>query len=157
MRLGKDDNIRQEVNLARENVAIHGGTGTGKSWRVQQLVEGWHGPAVALGVEPTLEFRPKAMVLRRLHVGQVEANPGGVIAAIVAAIAYKGDGHAPLIVVESTDWSDKGLVSALVAATGAGARVLVAGQKLPEEIVEAVDCVVETRPGFEVEVTRHDL
>lgn len=157
MRLGKDENICQVVNPEQENVAIHGGTGTGKSYRVQQLVEGWHGPVVVLGVEPTLEFRPEATVLRRLYVGQVEANPGGTIAAIVSAVAHKGDGHSPLIVVESTDWSDNGLVYALVAAAGAGARVLVAGQTLPDEITEAVDCIVETRPGFEVEVTRHDL
>ena len=154
MRLGKDENICQVVNLARENVAIHGGTGTGKSYRVQQLVEGWSGPVVALGVEPTLEFQPEATVLRRLHVGQVEADPSGAIAAIVATVAHRG-GHTPLIVVEATDWSDKGVVSALVAALGTGARVLAVGQTLPNEITEAVDCMVETRPGFEVDLTRH--
>ena len=154
MWLGRDENIRQVVNLARENVAIHGGTGTGKSYRAQQLVEGWSGPVVALGVEPTLEFQPEATVLRRLHVGQVEADPSGAIAAIVATVAHRG-GHTPLIVVEATDWSDKGVVSALVAALGTGARVLAVGQTLPNEITEAVDCMVETRPGFEVDLTRH--
>ena len=154
MRLGKDENIRQAVNLDRERVAIHGGTGTGKSYRVQQLVEGWSGQVVALGVEQEVTFPESATVVASLDTNQVTLNPGSAISAIVSAVAHAG-GTPLLIVADLKEWTDEGLTSALVAATGAGATLVATGQKLSEEITEAVECIVETRPGFEVEVTRH--
>lgn len=153
MRLDKDENIRQAVNLARENVAIHGWTGTGKSYRAQQLVEPWSGPVVALGVEGLFTLPGTAEVVARLDVNQVALNPGEAIKAIVSAVAHAGT---PLLIVaDLKEWTDEGLTSAIVAAAGAGATLVATGQKLPAEITEAVDCIVETLPRFEADVTRH--
>ena len=147
MRLGKDESICQVVNLARENVAIHGGTGTGKSYRAQQLVQRWNGQVVALGVEQEVTFPESATVVANLDTNQVALNPGSAISAIVSAVAHAGD--TPLLIVaDLKEWADTGLTSALVAATGAGATLVATGQKLPEEITEAVDWLVELDTDF---------
>lgn len=155
MHLDKDTDLCTFICVdEQENVAIRGLPGTGKSHRAQQLVQRWNGQVVALGVEQEVSFPESATVVANLDTNQVALNPGSAISAIVSAVAHAGD--TPLLIVaDLKEWADTGLTSALVAATGAGATLVATGQKLPEEITEAVECIVETRPGFEVEVTRH--
>lgn len=149
MHLDKNTDLRQHIDVAGEkNIAIRGLTGTGKSFRAQQLVQGWDGPVVALGVEEAFEFPNTAEVVARLDTNQVTFNPRSAIFATVSAVAQYDP---PLLIVADLKEWDKGLTSALVAVAGVGATLVATGQKLPDEIAEVADWVLETGTDFSVE------